>query len=87
MNAIEPAPHAVGHNDWRSKLVKPVVPEGEGPGVPLSMRYPKKLLERVDACADETGHNRTDTIMHLLRWALEEFETQRAAERQPKAKK
>lgn len=62
----------------------PVVPESEGPGVPLSMRYPKALLARVDACAKATGHNRTDTIMHLLRWALAQFEKGQADEGDPK---
>lgn len=52
----------------------PIVPPGEGAGVPLSIRYPKGLLERLDACAKATGNNRNETIMHLLRWALTEFE-------------
>lgn len=56
---------------------KPIVPAGEGPGVPLSVRYPKALLARVDACADATGNSRTDTIMHLLRWALDDYESKK----------
>ena len=70
--------------DWRSRLVKPVVPPGEGPGIPLSIRYPKQLISRIDACAKATGNNRTETIMHLLRWALDEFDAQRAKERDAK---
>lgn len=61
-------------------LVSPVVPEGEGVGYPLSMRYPKGLLKRIDKVAKETGNTRTDTILHMLRWALAEVDRQRAEE-------
>lgn len=60
--------------------MQPIVPQGEGPGAPLSMRFPKGLLKRVDACADATGNTRTDVVMHLLRWALETYETERLRE-------
>lgn len=55
-----------------------IVPPGEGAGVPLSIRYPKGLVDRLDVCAKETGNTRNDTIMHLLRWALTEWEQQTA---------
>lgn len=67
--------------DWRKHLVEKVVPEGEGIGHPLSVRYPEKLLARIDACAEETGNSRTDAILHLLRWALDRYE---ATKTQPK---
>lgn len=65
----------------------PVVPDGEGEGIPLSIRYPKKLLERVDSCAKGTGNNRTETIMHLLRWALTKYEGEREQESRSGKKK
>lgn len=59
----------------------PVIPVGEGHGKPLSIRFPLALLKRIDAAAKATGNNRTETILHLLRWALDEYERQRANER------
>ena len=64
--------------------MKPVVPEGEGVAKPLSLRVPEKLIERIDAVAKATGNPRTDTIMHLLRWALDEYARQRAEETEEK---
>lgn len=53
-----------------------VVPSGEGlAGEAITVRLPKKLLERVERCAKETSNNRTDTIQHLLRWALNAYES------------
>lgn len=60
--------------------MKPIVPKGEGAGAPLSIRFPKAVLVRIDAAAKATGNSRTETIMHLLRWALDEYEAQRSAE-------
>lgn len=60
--------------------MKPIVPKGEGAGSPLSIRFPKTVLTRIDAAAKATGNSRTETILHLLRWALDEYEAQRAAE-------
>lgn len=57
------------------KMDELVVPSGEGPAsAAITFRLPKKLLERVDRCAKETQNNRTDTIQHLLRWALSRYE-------------
>lgn len=61
--------------------MRPVVPEGEGVAKPLSLRVPERLIERIDAVAKATGNPRTDTIMHLLRWALDEYDRQRAEEK------
>lgn len=63
--------------------LKKIVPQGEGPGSPLSMRFPKALLKRLDACATATGNTRTEVVMHLLRWALESYETERLREQVP----
>lgn len=68
--------------------MKPVVPEGEGIAQPMSLRVPKKLVERIDAVAKATGNPRTETLLHLVRWALDEYDSQRAeeaeAEKRPK---
>jgi metal-responsive CopG/Arc/MetJ family transcriptional regulator len=60
--------------------MNPVVPEGEGVASPLSLRIPEKLVKRVDAVAKATGNSRTETILHLMRWALDEYDRQRAAD-------
>lgn len=52
-----------------------VVPEGEGPlSEAVTVRLPKKILERIEKCAKDTENNRSDTILHLLRWALGAYE-------------
>lgn len=57
------------------QLEENVVPEGEGPASDaITIRMPKKLLERVERCAKETQNTRTDAILHLLRWALGRYE-------------
>lgn len=65
---------------WRDALVRPVVPEGEGPTSPLSIRFPKKVIERLDEVAKATGNDRSTVILHLVRWGLEEFDRQRLDE-------
>jgi metal-responsive CopG/Arc/MetJ family transcriptional regulator len=56
-----------------------VVPEGEGKlSQAITLRMPKKLLERVERCAKDTANNRSDTVLHLLRWALGAYEASRA---------
>ena len=61
--------------------MRPVVPESEGPSEPLSIRFPVGLKRRVDAVAEETGNDRTNTILHLIRWALDEYERQQLEEK------
>lgn len=52
-----------------------VVPEGEGKASEaVTVRLPKKLLERVERCAKETQNTRTDAMLHLMRWALNQYE-------------
>jgi metal-responsive CopG/Arc/MetJ family transcriptional regulator len=52
--------------------------------MPLSLRFPAKLLARLDAVAKATKHPRTDVILHLVRWGLDEYERQRAEEESTK---
>lgn len=60
--------------------MRPVVPEGEGPTQPLSIRFPKRLIERLDEVAKTTGNDRSTVVLHMVRWALEEFDRQRLEE-------
>jgi hypothetical protein len=76
--------HWVAHTDWRSALVRPVVPEGEGPTQVLSIRVPAKLIQRLDVVAKATGNSRTEVLLHLVRWGLDEYERQRSEEKPPK---
>jgi hypothetical protein len=69
--------------NWRSRLV-PVLPENEGELEVLSLKMPRKLRERIDAAAKTAGLNRTQTMLSLMRWALEQFDLQRAEEKAAK---
>lgn len=65
----------MGKREEAATIHDEVVPEGEGPlSEAVSVRLPKKLLERVEKCAKETENNRSDAILHLLRWALGAYE-------------
>lgn len=73
---------------WRRWLVKPVVPEGEGGStVQIGIRTPEKLLASIDEIAKETGNDRTSTVLHLVRWAIDEYRKQRALETEGPGKK
>lgn len=61
-------------SDWRRWLLNPVVPEGEGEAKPLSIAFPEKMIERIDRIAKETGNSRSDTVRHLLRWAMDAYD-------------
>jgi Arc/MetJ-type ribon-helix-helix transcriptional regulator len=68
--------------DWRKWLVDPIIPQGEkGDTRPLSVAFPKAMLQRIDRIAKATGNNRSDAIRHLLRWALDTYEKAREDER------
>lgn len=54
----------------------------EGPLEVITLKIPKKLKARVDSAAKATGNNRSQTILALVRWGLDEFERQRAAEKE-----
>ncbi len=63
-----------------------IVPESEGPlSKPVSLRFPEKLLARLDACAERNGYSRGETILHLLRWALSEDEIDLATSKSKKS--
>jgi predicted DNA-binding protein len=52
-----------------------VPPLPKKPAVPkkgTSLRLPVDLLARLDAYAVRHGGKRTDAVVHLLRWALEQ---------------
>ena len=66
---------------WRDALVRPVIPAGEGPTTPLSIRFSERLIAQLDRVADDTGNNRSEVVVHLVRWGLEEYERQRAEEK------
>lgn len=52
-----------------------VVPDGEGKASEaITLRLPSKLLARVEKCAKETANTRTDAMLHLMRWALNQYE-------------
>lgn len=66
--------------NWRHALVHPIIPGGEGETTPVSARISLKLLKEIDAIAKETTNSRTDTILHMLRWAVSEYRRQRETE-------
>lgn len=61
-----------------------ILPPPEGEAVGTSIRVPKAMLKRIDDVAEESGHSRTDVILHFLRWALQEYELERAEKRTKK---
>lgn len=58
--------------------------ESEGSLEVLTLKVPVKLKARIDAAAKQTGNNRTQTMLALMRWALDQFEKQREEERKKK---
>ena len=72
---------------WREALVRPIVPDNEGPTSPISLRLPKRLRERLDRIAAQTGNELSTTMLHILRWGCEETERQQMFERERHAKK
>lgn len=62
-----------------------VFPEDEGELVLVALKMPEKFRERLDACAVSIGKNRTQTMLALMRWALDQVAAQRATE--PEVKK
>lgn len=63
-----------------------LVPQGFGPreSKPRSTRWPEGLIKRVDAVAKATGHDWTTALFHLVQWALDEYDRQRAEEKTQK---
>lgn len=56
----------------------PVVPDGEGDAKPLSIRFPEGLKRRIDEVAKKTGNDRSTTILHMVRYALKEWDRREA---------
>lgn len=61
-----------------------LIPRGFGDreAKPRSTRWPADLMRRVEKVSKETGHDYTTALFHLLTWALDEYDRQRAAEKQ-----
>lgn len=55
-----------------SGKVPPLPKKSAVPKKGTSLRLPVDLLARLDAYAARHGGKRTDAIVHLLRWALEQ---------------
>jgi len=54
---------------------------GEREDKPRSTRWPRALMQRVERVAKESGHDYTTALFHLLKWALDEYDAQRTAEK------
>lgn len=83
MNALAKPRDAVQMhpNHWRNRLMGPLTQrEDEGELEVLTFKVPAKLKARIDAAAKETGNNRTQTMLSLMRWALDEYEAQKTGE-------
>ena len=52
--------------------VPPLPRKSAVPRKGTSLRLPVDLLARLDAYAARQGGKRTDAVVHLLRWALEQ---------------
>lgn len=65
---------------WRKAML---IPQGWGEREekPRSTRWPRGLMERVEKIANETGHDYTTALFHLVTWALDEYDRQRAEEK------
>jgi metal-responsive CopG/Arc/MetJ family transcriptional regulator len=61
--------------------VSKILPPAEGETTQFGIRAPISLVERLDAVAKESGHSRTDVVLHFLRWALQEYESEKKAKR------
>jgi metal-responsive CopG/Arc/MetJ family transcriptional regulator len=59
-----------------SAATSPIVPQGVGDTRPLSIRFPSDLIKRLDACALATDNSRSEVIVYLVRWGLDEYKAQ-----------
>ena len=66
---------------WREAMM---IPQGWGEREPKprSTRWPKGLMARVERVAKGTGHDYTTAIFHLITWALDAYDHQRAEKTQ-----
>lgn len=65
---------------WREALL---IPKGFGDREkkPRSTRWPKDLIARVEAIGAATGHDYTTAMFHLMTWACDQFDRERAEEK------
>lgn len=65
-----------------------IVPEGWGEREdrPRSMRWPKKVMDRVEVVAAQSELDYTTTVFHLVKWALDEYDRQREEKGLPLSK-
>lgn len=50
----------------------------------MNIRVPISLFRELDEIAKKSGHERTDVVLHLLRWAARQWqETQKGAGKKP----
>lgn len=54
--------------------MSPIIPRGKVKSRTLSFAFEKDMLSRIDRAAKETGNTRTDTIRHLIRFALNAYD-------------
>jgi hypothetical protein len=71
--------------NWREAL--PMIPKGFGEREDhtRSQRWPQDLAKRVEKIAAETQQDFTTALFHLVKWACDEYDQQRAAEKKGKA--
>lgn len=65
---------------WREAILIPTG-FGERESAPRQMKWPKDMAKRVQSIADEHQQEFTSTTLHLLKWALDEYDRQRAEEK------
>ena len=63
----------------RETRVSRILPPSEGATTQISLRMPNAILVKLDGIAEDSGHPRSDVIMHFLRWALQEYEAEQQA--------
>lgn len=65
---------------WRDAML---IPQGWGEREPKprSTRWPKELIKRVEKIAAESEQDWTEALLHLTKWACDEYDRQRAAEK------
>lgn len=62
-----------------TRILPPRDKESETVGT--GVRLPKSLLARLDEIADDENYSRNEVIAHFLKWALEQYETEKKPKR------
>lgn len=65
-----------------------IIPEGWGEREDKvrGTRWPRRLIDRVDTVAEQSDLDYTNTLFHLVKWALDEYDRQREKEGLPTSK-